>query len=281
MTSIFVSKQANMETLPNLLRSLSVFELNQFDLARNAYNTFSDPCLSMCEGTAQFVVVQGPCVGKPDRILDPERRLPVICVVGSNYYQRDAPTPRRAILDHFLSLADPVVDHDLYRGMRNTLDLSLAAHNRNRSAWIDRPNSDDLPSECKAYGSKSALAGLTVETPAGIFVRDDYILVVTNLSPFITIDDWTNFSVGQSKELLKAWPPTNHLDPLAGMLGECVDLWVGHGKVFVWQRFWSWRESKKLKPWILTSNLSLRTLRDDRKAGTAPKNTDYPDPRYR
>ena len=115
----------------------------------------------------------------------------------------------------------------------------------------------------------------------GVFVRDDYILDVTNLSLFITIDDWTQFSVGQSKELLKAWSLPKHLDPLAELLGDRVDLWVGHGKVSVWKYFWSWREKKKLNPWILTSNLSLRTLRDDRKAGTAPKNTDYPDPRYR
>jgi hypothetical protein len=127
---------------------------------------------------------------------------------------------------------------------------------------------------------KSALAAVTVETPVGVFVRDDYILDVTNLSPFITIDDWTQFSVGQSKELLKAWSPPKHLDPLAELLGDRVDLWVGHGKVSVWEYFWSWRK-KKLNPWILTSNLSLRTLRGDRKAGTAPKNTDYHDPRYR
>jgi hypothetical protein len=270
-----------METLANLLRDLTTFELSQFNLAKKAYITLSAACLSMCEGTAQFVVIQGPNVGTPTRIINSKIRLPVICAIGSNYYQRDLPKLPSAVLEHFLNLADPVRDHDLYRGMRNTLDLSLASHNRNTSAWVARLNSDDLPSKCKAYGSKSARAGVTVNTPAGVFVRDDYILIVTNVSPFITIDDWTSFSVGQSKELLKAWPPTNHLDPLATLLGDRVDLWVGHGKTSVWGHFWKWREQKKLAPWILTSNLSTRTLRDNRKSGTAPKNTDYPDPRYR
>jgi hypothetical protein len=270
-----------MEALANLLSQLSSFELSQFNLAKHAYKTLSDPCLSICEGTAQFVVIQGPNVGNPTRTLNPETRLPVICVVGSNYYQRDQPKPRRTILEHYLSLADPVVDHDLYRGMRNVLDLSLAAHNRNTSAWVSRPTSGDLPSGCESYGSKSALARLTVQTPARVFVRDDYILVISNLSPFITVDYWTNFTVGQSKELLKAWPLTTHLDPLATLLGDRVDLWVGHGKTSVWGDFWKWCQQKKLGAWILTSNLSTTTLRDNRRSGTAPKNTDYPDPRYR
>jgi len=135
----------------------------------------------MCDGTAQFVVIQGPNVGNPTRTLDPELSLPVICVVGSNYYQREPPQPPRTSLEHFLSLADPVIDPDLYRGMRNTLDLSLAAHNRNRSAWNARSKCYELPSKCEAYGSRSALAAVTVETCVGVFVRDDYILVVTNL----------------------------------------------------------------------------------------------------
>jgi hypothetical protein len=264
-----------MDTVANLIRTLSTFELKQFDLARRVYTAFSPSCLSMCAGTAQFVVVQGPNVGNPTRIIDQEMDLPVICVVGSNYCQKAPVKHNRTMLQHFLNLTDPVIDNELYRGMRNTLDLSLAAHNRNSSAWTARQNSDDLPTKCEAYGSESALKGVSI----GAFVRDDYILVISNLSPFITIVAWTKLN--QRDDLLEAWKPEYHLDALVDLIGKQVDLWVGHGKTSVWERFWTWREPKQLNPWILTSNLSQWTLIDYRKAGIAPKNTDYPDPRYR
>jgi hypothetical protein len=262
-----------MDTIANLLRDLGPFEEGQFNIVKDLFPSFAFNSRDMCDGTAQFVVVQGPDVSNAS---NKESNLSVICAVGINYSQTDRTEPCPTSLEHYLNRADSVCDHDLHRDMRDPLDLSLAAYNRNTTAWVAPEQNRGLPSKCKAYASDSALAGLAFQTSDGVFVLDDYILVISNFSPFLTKDLWGNFSANQSKGLLDAWPPRRHLDPLVELLRDRVDLWVGHSKDSVWKPFWTLREQKKLDPWILTFNLSGLGLVAIKATKNDPNSREHP-----
>jgi hypothetical protein len=219
------------------------------------------------------VIVQAPNVGNAK---ETEQDLPVICVVGSNYYQMKRKNPCPTNLKHYLSTRDSVIDQDLHRHMRNPMDLSLAAYKRNASAWHMPVKNKELPPGCTAYTSNSAISAEVFNKSHGICVRDDYILIIANFSPFITITAWGEMSPAQRDALLNAWPLALHLDPLVELIQRRVDLWVGHGKTLVWNPFWSWREQKGLTPWMLTYNLSRRGIGSIDVAGAKPQNAEYP-----
>ena len=132
--------------------------------------------------------------------------------------------------------------------------LAIAAFNRNKIAWLNSPSSTKYKSPSGTFASSASAADTVV---------GDFILVMTNLSPFITKSKWQD-QIKQTPKacryILETWPNTRYLDDLFLAFGESIDLWIGHSSIhgtdWVWPDFLKLMTRWNSKNWLLTPNLS-------------------------
>ena len=168
-------------------------------------------------GAVQFVVLQ-----EPPRA-DKYRSLPVICVVDINYSQdpKNFWNKWNPYLPSSTNLKIPTIqDFGLGRSIRNPLDLTLAAYGRDQTAWEQPARGNEPSSTIPAYASRRALLNcLQFKAKFGVLMRFDYILIATNLLPFIANLSWSKCIKQNGNPcgaLEQLWYPVWHLDALFG-----------------------------------------------------------------
>ena len=110
---------------------------------------------------------------------------------------------------------------------------------------------------------------------------EDFHIVLTNLSPWITVQWWQRDmcveAPARGSELLAHPPfkpahagwPFDHLEALHRELGDSVLLWIGHGKETVVPHWHPIVQRLALKHWLLVGNLFARTFKPDLRPGTS------------
>jgi hypothetical protein len=234
-----------MESFAQLAIDLAPYE-NKWALSAAAIAGSGLPQLN---GAVQFVGIE------PAKGLSQSIRAPVVAAVGINYDQGANAASHLRWLRDVKGMPDGVTDCYWKPGvgsaMRDALDHALAARRRNAAAWT-----------CTLRGHPHASTVL----PA----LNDYILVATNLSPFITDRQWTDLKPGEQRAIRGAWPHTDHLDDLANLLHGRVDLWVGHGSDHVWRDFRIWAGRRGIADWQLCYNLSAQGVANMKRASALP-----------
>jgi hypothetical protein len=219
--------------------------LEQFEV--NCVNDVSSmaPTLppAAATGALQFVSVE-PALGTrrarlkdigTNPIPDDEIEFPVVVGVGINY------TQDKATLPSFHRYLPSVID--FMNGMRSAADYALSAYYQNPVEWVRY---------FSAKGGHPSQDGHASQVPG----KSDYILIATNLSPFITTMSWSEVQKqNHANAILAAWPHQRHLNPLFRLIGQWVDLWIGHWPD-AWPTFQAWRKECFIDRWMLTYNLS-------------------------
>jgi hypothetical protein len=246
-----------MDTFANLHKVLDPFESAQFS-ALKAVSHLLPPLAT--HGGVQFVSIE-PAIGAHGCPLPVTTSLPVVVGVGINYTQYSTSCPWKPsfpALTRFLqdscTKLPTIVDSS--KGMRSTLNYVLDAYHRNRLNWTSY-----------SINGRTSHASTTISVTS----TNPFILIATNLSPFITLDKWSALSPRDQAALRSAWPSSGHLNPLIKRIGKSVDLWVWHGKDYVWPEFSLWPGRHHYVNWLLTYNLSgfgARIMRRTKKNPT-------------
>jgi hypothetical protein len=175
---------------------------------------------------------------------DPNKNLDqlLIVAVGINYGQDKTPTLPSILVPHLYTKNGPaswVVDNGS-PATRNALDEALRQFNSRAKTW-------------QANGYSSATVFRKKFCKGG--QPRPYILVCTNVSPFLSQNRWGLHATAHRHAALNVsvWNPNDHLCDLIRLLGKDVDLWVVHGKQFVWPTF---DPAGCIKDWLMTPNLS-------------------------
>jgi hypothetical protein len=117
----------------------------------------------------------------------------------------------------------------------------------------------------RTNASRGALLDrLQFKTKFGVLIRRDYILIATNLLPFITNLSWSECIKQKGNPcgaLEQLWYLVWHLDALFVQLAQSVDVWIGHGKDSVWDIFFKWVSKHHIRRWLLAYNLSFQGLK--------------------
>jgi len=178
-------------------------------------------------------------------------RLPVVAAIGINYTQGGTQSEKE-LVPYSSRVDKPGTVRDTRS--REAVALAIAAFNRNKNAWLTSPPSTAYKSPNGTFASSASAA----DTVGGGF-----ILLMTNLSPFITKSKWQD-QVKQTPKacryILETWPNTRYLDDLFLAFGESIDLWIGHSSIhgtdWVWPDFLKLMMRWNAKNWLLTPNLS-------------------------
>jgi hypothetical protein len=178
-------------------------------------------------------------------------RLPVVAAVGINYTQGG--TQSESDLVPYSSRIDKPGTIRNTRS-REAVALAIAAFNRNKGAWLSPTSSTTYKSPNGAFASSASAADTVV---------GDFILLMTNLSPFITKLKWQD-QIKQTPKacryILDTWPNTRYLDDFFLSFGDSIDLWIGHSSIhgtdWVWPDFLNLMAHWSAKNWLLTPNLS-------------------------
>jgi hypothetical protein len=241
-----------METYQNVKEILLNLERQNFPHAQTA---FAAPC-ELITGGIQFAALDTYHCQR-------QERLPVVCAFGINYTQQSKVAPAFYSYRGRKGGAAILVDAKS-TGSRNAIACLIAAYNRNTTAWLSKGsvNFDQSRREVGPFGTCSATAGIS----------NDFILVMTNRSPFLTGRAWQieakkNRSACQS--LLNAYPNQHYFSQFFSQLGCAIDLWIGHsaidGTAWVFPYFRDLVRSYNVKKWLLTPNISSRTSLNIRK----------------
>ncbi len=217
-----------MNTYNTLVIALEGFEARHFTSLASRSPTLNQ---ELVNGDVQFLCVQPPVdkdLGKPHH---------VIVAIGINYFQLpdkvDPPVLKRHLAD---SDGQPTVK-DIYtkEDMRHPLNYTLEAHHRKATRWTEGGFASDHICRFK-----------------------DYILVVTNFSPFITRSRWLDIKPAAHRKKILELCNFCHLDDLVELIDHHggAELWIGHGSATVWNRFDAFRQRHDLQRWINTYNLS-------------------------
>ncbi len=172
--------------------------------------------------------------------------LPVVCTVGVNYTQGGRTEDQLFCYDK----------RGVARGTQSipSVRAVIAAYNRNKTTWEKKPALNP-ESPLGVYGASDA-----TRKTAGF--RDGFILIMTNICPFITVKSWQKQPAAISERLL-AESGSGHLDELFEILGERIDLWIGHSSIhgtrWVWPEFASFVRRHDIREWLLTANISGRS----------------------
>ena len=235
-----------MDTFKQLESKLTVFEKEQF---KNLQKQLAGKKLpAAAQGAVQFVVLV------TDDHKENNQLLPVVVAVGINYYQCKKTD---GILKPWLQ--DTVAEKA--PGMLRATDCAIESYRRNKTAW-----------ENGIIQGVGPYAGRGTKDWMG----DNYILIATNISPFITQKSWSKHNETEQSEMIKIWDYRQHLNALHQLLGNQVDLWVGHGKGYVWPIFQEWRERCGINNWMITYNLSGFGMVGMQKAKINCKNSYHP-----
>ena len=171
--------------------------------------------------------------------------LPIVVTVGINYTQGVNKIPDE--LPRYSKAAHP--------GLPLVEDDVLSNYER---GCIDSFNgSPDI-------WKQSCLAASNMAAP--ILSGQDFHLVMTNLSPWITNDSWASgIGAAPAADLLASPPhclkksspppsPLDHLDDFYKQLGIKVELWIGHGLEAVSPHFRLFVNKHRIAKWLLTAN---------------------------
>lgn len=203
------------------------------------------PGPSAANGEVQFFSCEHVYEGAPDNLSLPGslERLPIIACVGINYDQDPGPKPYPQ--PHLMHKTGHWVEDYSNPEMRCALNLALATYFSNRVAWYSN-----------GYASSNSLLPQFHGFRGASF---PFILVATNLSPFLTTMKWGSLSPSHRSALRGAWNENQHLCDLITTIGGVVDLWVIHGKDAVWPTFDT--STPHITDWIKTPNLSCLGIR--------------------
>jgi hypothetical protein len=252
-----------MDTYQNVHRTLLDLERQFFPAAAVALAAPSE-CVT---GGIQFAALDS-CHCQSQRM------LPVVCVLGINYTQEARTAASFYCYTGGIGSGIIKVDAGL-TGCRKAVADLVKAYNRNVEAWLSTGlvRFDPSVGEVGPFGSPSATAGIS----------EDFILVMTNRSPFITGLKWQEQVAATSREcdaLLNAWPNNEYLNDLYSQLGKSVDLWIGHsaidGTKWVFPFFRALITRYNIKAWLLTPNVSSQTSLNIRRYFSSPGHRLYP-----
>jgi hypothetical protein len=228
--------------------SILVSRLRQFEAAW-PHPTSAAPAWVRSASNVQYVALRE----RADAESEPD--LDVVVDLGINYTQGKSPIPGLAVVDNV-----PYVN-----------ERKAVAHcNADRPAWLRSALvSPKLPAN-HLYGPAGQLDPYPVQ---------DFHLVMTNFSPWITKDSWASQmcanSAGLGPELLmnppyspriRGWP-FDHLDDFVSQFRDDVALWIGHGLESVPTLFRLFVDKHAMTNWMLCANLSMPGSNPTMRAG--------------
>jgi hypothetical protein len=245
-----------VNTFSNLVALLEPFERRQIGALQTAFPS-PGKVSSIINGDVQFVVVQPPKSNESSI----NQQLPVIVAVGINYYQEPlavGPAFRPYVNTHRPGrwVTDPS------SGMHGSIDFALSAYRRNGATWAS--------TICRAAGGRCYASA-----PASPLLND-YLLVIANLSAFLTLKQWRRHKKSDTAKLLSLWPPwppvigREHLVDMTTVIESSVDLWILHGPATVFPHANTLFRNLGWNPWLLTYNLSGLGKVNMIKAGKNP-----------
>lgn len=162
--------------------------------------------------------------------------------VGINYDQGLAASP--AYIPHLNDRsrgATWVVDNS-WSVVRQALNSALLQYKQNSATWYSN-----------GFASASNLLPNSWNNSPYPFT-----LAMTNLSPFLSLQQWS--APGQKRSgALACWDPNQHLCDLINRLGNEVDLWIVHGIGHVWPTYF--KSNPYFRNWIMTPQLGPQPLR--------------------
>ena len=185
-------------------------------------------------GNVQFFALK-------ERKDDPE--LPIVIEVGINYTQRKEEIPGLAVAED----------------LNNAPERRLLEHcNEHRDAWTK---------SCLVSPALPRPLMQKVVSKVDGFAVEDFHLVMTNFSPWITKESWQSELIESRSAGIGAYlltnPPYNadplewpfpHLDDLKTHLEGHVDLWIGHGLKAVVPLFGLFVRRHRLQNWLMCGN---------------------------
>jgi hypothetical protein len=168
----------------------------------------------------------------------------LIACIGINYdqRQRSPAASRRPYLYTKNQMTSWVTDSS-WPQTRRALVAALGEYLADPEVWFTR-------------GYASAANLLPNAWSAG---QADYpfVFVMTNLSPFISQQQWALHSGRDKATAVAAWDPNQHICDLIRHIGRDVDLWVIHGIDYVWQHF---DRSSAIVNWLMIPNLNPQSV---------------------
>lgn len=190
----------------------------------------------VANGYAQFFSCENVTQKSPDN-----QENIVICGVGINYDQGIPHSAYPNIVPWlYTNTGGKTWVEDYSPQMRRALDSNITTYLLNSTAWYKNGYASS-PNLLRQFNPK---------------ISNPYILIATNVSPFLTQEIWTNYSTTKTNHLLSLWKPNAHICDLIQALGSKIDLWVVHGKQAVWPRFDNNTCAGGFPNWMLTHNLS-------------------------
>jgi hypothetical protein len=243
-----------MDKFSRLARHLAELEQSYFERLRDTF-AWTEGLRSCITGAVQFAAI--------DTLhRQSNATLPVVCAVGVNYTQGGIESTDGIIRFHTPAQKPSV---ELNTSSRKAVALAISAYNRNAGAWVNPIPSIRPSSPVNAYASAGATrdSGLTSEIAADL--NDGFILVMTNVCPFISRFEWKKQIRKTAVECLaivNEWPRDQYLEDLYKRIGASVDLWIGHSAIhgtdWVWPKFVDFTKRNNVKNWLLTPNISPR-----------------------
>ncbi|HEY6487352.1 MAG TPA: hypothetical protein VIX83_13300 [Candidatus Cybelea sp.] len=103
---------------------------------------------------------------------------------------------------------------------------AIAAFQRNRTAWLTASSLGPCKSPQGTFVSNADAADA---------ITDGFILLMTNLSPFITKLKWQEQikkTPVACRYILDTWPNGRYLDDLFRAVGTSTALWIGHSSIY-------------------------------------------------
>ena len=238
-----------------ILDSLKLYpglEETWFNTLAGAFSGSPPPRLpALANGEAQFFSIEdfnpirslGAKIPSCDEeALDPAKKQErlLIVAVSINYDQCPTTIPPSSLVPHLYTRSGHAswVAHSMWAATRNALDVALRQFHGNALTWQNN-----------GYASRTVCAAKLCSGGQPL----PYILVCTNVSPFLSLRRWGLHTPAHRHAALAVWNPNQHLCDLIRVLGDDVDLWVVHGKQFVWPTF---DTTDCIKDWLMTPNLS-------------------------
>lgn len=236
-----------METFQNVKATLEELEHSSFTRLKKRF-VASDGIGDCINGAIQFFA------------LDPGKqivkdRMPIVCTVGINYTQERRPFTGE-LRPLLLSSPSGVVDNTR---CSEATSYVIAAYNRNASVWTNRPGVDP-PSPRKVYAAPNATARSGLLNFRSTELEGRFILIMTNVSPFITQEKWQDQVKRTPSACENIVGDLSHLHSLYGLLGSAIDLWIGHSSIhgteWVWPHFDRFVQHHKIEEWMLAGNIN-------------------------
>lgn len=184
----------------------------------------------------------------------PYIEIPLVVAIGANFAQS---TRKCQWFTPYLGLnptGSPIASSLPTSPMRRCLDEAFTAYAANAQGWVDR---------CLASAPN-------IPVGPGQFPRG-YVLLATNVSPFITFRPWQEYDEQYRANLLTFFQAGyDYLNALLLQLRAKniqPTVFVGHNlHSEVPALFRSWQTLNGLEPWLITSNLSQRGFRNGQNA---------------